>query len=385
MSEQVLLSETRAGTVTYEPGMPEWDCALKSLDNFVLPAKASRGRFDATPGEMHKKTQPDTLAGKRLQFNKEDPLASTKDEYVPLVTDGSQNVRALSVKRTISDVERSPEPLEIQAKKSDAEYKRCFEIPDKSVGLHSGLTGVFTVQLEDFRPSTEGSRLAVGDQVPRPSSPSAVTKNLLCELEEPTEDVFIDDVRDLANGSFASGEDYELTRSLSFDSEGSMHEMSIVVNSPAASQKPSRCSKMNSTSTEEMKENKNVTTPGSLPHTPTAANIKTPKLGNAFHRGESMSSVFGRLSDMACSVTKSPSFLKPRNVVAFRSYCSAIDRSNVSWNSHLSLGSVEAMDMSPSASYHSLSAAITPVQKTPASNGSLYQVEVNSGGNFYTE
>uniref|UniRef100_A0A673XT27 Serine/threonine-protein kinase greatwall n=1 Tax=Salmo trutta TaxID=8032 RepID=A0A673XT27_SALTR len=111
------------------------------------------------------------------------------------------------------------------------------------------------------------------------------------------------------------------------------------------------------------------------PQPPTLASIGTAKPGNVLtlRGGVSKRSFLDRVPELDPSVAKSPSFLKPRNVVAFRSYCSSINRSNMSWNSRLSLGSVEAMDMATSASYHSMPAAVTPVQKRPNSNSSFYQ------------
>ncbi|XP_071397945.1 serine/threonine-protein kinase greatwall [Centroberyx affinis] len=332
---------------------PLWECE-------EFPAKASRGHSDANP-----KPNPGNPAGKRPHIGKVQPLYIPQDDLLTPISDRNQSAMALSVKRTFSDVEISPETLEIQAKKCNAAYKRCYEIPEEDVRFHTGLTGTFsTVHLHDFRPSTEGSGL-VEDLVPKRSSPIVVAKNLFCELEEPVDDDFADGTRELSNSSFTSpfADDHEICRSLSLDSDGSLHETSITVDSQA-SLKPSRCSKnRNSTSSEELEENKD-----SLPQTPTAVSTETPKLGNFVRRGESQCSFFNRLP-----VAQSPSFLKPRNVVAFRSYCSSINRSNISCNSHLSMGSVENMDVSTSASYHTVSAAVTPVQKRPSSNSSLYQ------------
>nr|XP_023991585.1 serine/threonine-protein kinase greatwall-like isoform X2 [Salvelinus alpinus] len=117
-----------------------------------------------------------------------------------------------------------------------------------------------------------------------------------------------------------------------------------------------------------------------LPQPPIFASIGTAKPGNCLtlREGESKRSFLNRVPELNPRVAMSPSFLKPRNVVAFRSYCSSINRSNMSGSSRLSLGSVEPMDMATSASYHSMPAAVTPVQKRPSSNNSLDQTPQSS-------
>ncbi|XP_029313532.1 serine/threonine-protein kinase greatwall [Cottoperca gobio] len=274
---------------------------------------------------------------------------------------------ALSVKRTFSDLERSPEPLELQAKKSNAAYKRCYKIPGEPARFQTGLTGTFsTIQLCDFMSCTERIGSAE-DRMPTRSSP--IAKSLFSELEEPTEDVF-----DLSHSSLTSPltGNSDVCRSLSLDSDGSMHETSLTIDS-CASLKPRRFSKdKNSASSEEQEEPKDSSITELLPQTPSAVTTGTHKLGNFGQRG-SQCSYFNRIPDLAGDVAHSTSFLKPRNVVVFRSYCSSINRSNMSGVSRFSVGSVDAMDVSTTASYHTASGNTTPVQKRPSSNSSLYQ------------
>ncbi|XP_044031510.1 serine/threonine-protein kinase greatwall isoform X2 [Siniperca chuatsi] len=333
---------------------PEQDCTSTKQDTFGFSAKATSNRS--------KKSNPDHLSGKRPHTNKPGSVSTAREDFCP---------SASSVKRTFSDVEGSPEPLEIQAKKSNAHYKRCYEIPEETARFHTGLTGTFsTIQIGDFMASTEGIGLAE-DRVPNRSSPIVVAKSLFSELEEPIEDVFDDGAKDLSHSSFTSpiAGNSDICRSLSLDSDGSMHETSLTIDSHA-SLKPNKCSKIrNSASFEE--QDSSITE--SLPQTLSAVTTETPKLGNFGRRDESQCSFLNRLPDLACGVTQSPSFLKPRNVVAFRSYCSSINRSNMSGVSRLSIGSVEAMELSTTASYHSTSGTATPVQKRPNSNSSLYQ------------
>ena len=280
-------------------------------------------------------------------------FGSTAQEDICLSATGdSQTVVPSSVKRTYSEIERSPEPLEIQAKKSNTDYRRCYEIPEETTRLHSGLTGNFsTFQIDGFMASTEGIELS-DERFPKRSSPIAVTKTLFCELEEPAEDVFEDGAKDLSHSSLTSplAGNSDICRSLSLDSDGSMHETSLTMESHS-SLKLSKCPKIgNSILFEGQEENPDSSITESLPHTPSAVS----------------------------KLSQSPSFLKPRNVVAFRSYCSSINRSNVSGVSRLSVGSVEAMDFSTSASHHSACGAATPVQNRVSSNSSLCQVGTSS-------
>ncbi|XP_035507709.1 serine/threonine-protein kinase greatwall isoform X1 [Morone saxatilis] len=347
------------GRARYESKGPEQDCAPTKPDTSGFSSKATGYLIsdESNPGHATEKT-PHT--------NKLGSVCTVRDEFCP---------SASSVKRMFSDVERSPEPLEILAKKSNAAYKRCYEIPEESTRFHTGLTGTFSsIQIGDFMASTEGFGLAE-ERIPKRSSPIAVAKSLFCELEEPTEDVFEDGAKDLSRSSFTSplAGNSDICRSLSLDSDGSVHETSLTLDS-RASLKPSKSSKnRSSASFEEQEENKDSSIADSLPRTPSAVTTGTPKLGNFGQRGESHCSFLNRLPDLACGVAQSPSFLKPRNVVAFRSYCSSINRSNMSGVSRFSIGSVEAMDLSTTASCHSASGAATPVQKRPNSNSSLYQ------------
>lgn len=250
-----------------------------------------------------------------------------------------------SVKRSFSDLERSPEPLEAQAKKRNGEYKRCYDIPEESTRLHTGLTGTFSsIQIGHFMASTE--------KIPNPSS--SIAKTLFCDLEEPAEEVLEDGAKDFSHSSFMSplAENSDLYRGLDLDSDGSMHETSLTV-----SPKQDKCSVSDSSITVSPSQ------------------TESSKLGNLGVRGESQCSLVNHLPDVACSAAQSPSFLKPRSVVAFRSYCSSINRSNLSGVSRLSIGAMEAMDVSTSASYYSAHGAATPVQKTSHFNSSLLQVD----------
>ena len=203
------------------------DFAPTQLRALLLSAQAC--------SNLPKKSDPDLLDQKRSPSNKlKSVFGSTAQEGICLSATGdSQTVVPSSVKRTYSEIERSPEPLEIQAKKSNTDYRRCYEIPEETTRFHSGLTGNFsTFQIDGFMASTEGIELS-DERFPKRSSPIAVTKTLFCELEEPAEDVFEDGAKDLSHSSLTSplAGNSDICRSLSLDSDGSMHETSLTMES----------------------------------------------------------------------------------------------------------------------------------------------------------
>lgn len=269
-----------------------------------------------------------------------------------------------SGKRTFSDIESSPEPFEKRAKKSNTHYKRCCKLPEETTSNHTGLTGAFsTVQLDKVPE----------DQNLKRSSPIGVAKSLFSDLEEPSEDVF--EPNDLNQSSFTlnQADNSDICRSLSLDSDCSQHETSLTVDSHK-SPKQSRSSTIEMfVYSEDQEEFKVTSVTNSDLNVQSAALAATPRL---CERGrESQCSSLKTLSDSACGLTQSPSFLKPKNVVAFRSYCSSINRSNMSGVSHYNTSSLEAMDMSPAASYKFGSSSATPVQRRGSSITSNTQVK----------
>uniref|UniRef100_UPI0037E8CFB8 serine/threonine-protein kinase greatwall isoform X2 n=1 Tax=Semicossyphus pulcher TaxID=241346 RepID=UPI0037E8CFB8 len=358
-----------AGSTTDTEGgiSPLWECEEKENEHKGRGHSESKGSEQESvspqPGTFGSSAKANGNESNPGHLSEKKPHATVQDELCP---------PASSVKRTFSEVERSPEQLQFQAKKSNSRYKRCFEIPEETARFHTGLTGTFsTIQIGDFMASAEGVDSAE-DRVPKRSSPIAVAKSLFCELEEPPEEVFEDLAKDLSHSSFTSplAGDSDVCRSLSLDSEGSMHETSLTIDSHASHKQGRGSKNRDLASFEEHDENKDSSITESLPQTASAVTTETPKLGTLGRRGESQCSFLNRLPDLPCGVARSPSFLRPQNVVAFRSYCSSINRSNMS---RLSIGSFDAMDVSTTASYYSASGTATPVQKRSRSNSSLYQ------------
>lgn len=318
--------------------------------------------------DLDRNIKPD-FSAKRLQFNA--ACVTPLGKSVPCQSAGSGPVKPelpaepkSSVKRGFEEVEKSPEQAEIHSKKNDAVYKRCFQIPESNSRAHTGLTGIFSsVGLDDDKSApicqqfSESPKVRLG---PKQSSPVAVAKNLFCDLEDPGDEV----ASHKAETSLSSPTSpRNIRRSLSLDSDGSAHEMSLVPNTP---QKTTDTKKEAlSSSFEELDENEiSAATPVARLAMVTAKHSSVKQRRDEFDHSLINHGLSG-------SMVKSPGFLKPKNVVAFRSYCSSINRS---CNSHLSLVSLDGMEMSASASFHSAPSAVTPVQKKRASlSSSLYQ------------
>ncbi|XP_059380298.1 serine/threonine-protein kinase greatwall [Carassius carassius] len=296
------------------------------------------------------------ISTKRLQFGASDncttPLCKADPHQsfgnVPIKPEPPTESKS-SVKRAFVEVEKSPEQAEIHCKKNDTVYKRSYHIPEDNPRAHTGLTGIFsTVGLDDVKSASICQQMSER-MGPKQSSPIAVAKNLFCDLEDQGDEVA------LPKSPTSPGDDRNLRRSLSLDSDSSAHEISVIKQESLSS------------SFEELDENEiSVVTPAARP------TLATPKHSSAKqHRGKSERSLLDHPRGLSDSMVKSPGFLKPRNMVAFRSYCSSI---NHSCTSHLSLASLDAMELSASASFHNAQSAVTPVQKKrPSLSSSLYQ------------
>ncbi|XP_061093333.1 serine/threonine-protein kinase greatwall isoform X1 [Conger conger] len=246
-----------------------------------------------------------------------------------------------ALKRGFEQVERSPEHSSEANGESNGKSKRFCHAP---TGSSSGLTGVFAaVQLGGF-----------GEGPPQAAS-APVAKNLLSELEDPS----CKGDGASADSSLASSPEDDPRRSLSLDSDGSLEDTSALSNGDRQAA-PRKAGSLSS-SFEDADEGAGG---------PAVAPWRgTPKAG--WGNREQLP---GFRPLPSGGVPRSPALLKPRNVVVFRSYCSSIDRSNVSAISRFSLASADVMDMSASPSFHSLSGTVTPVQRRKtSSSSSLFQ------------
>ncbi|XP_062377626.1 serine/threonine-protein kinase greatwall [Sardina pilchardus] len=368
--------------------IPGRDNALMSLGNQDLRAHPIRGQLDFASAGPIQGGKINISTGKRLQFDKEDcapanPAGCARwraGVSTPVPSRGGAVVppAAKSAKRIFEEVDRSPEATGLQAKRGDTDFQRSSRVPGDEDGRYStGLTGLFsTVGLEARQGGSGGQREAKRPG-PTPSSSAEVAKNLLCELEDPGEEAV---AVAAAEGSFSSsyGDGQDVHRNLSLDSESSAHDMSIIGSDPVVPPPAESPKEALSSSLEELDDHDlSACFPlAAAPPPASSAPITVPTSGAASGRRaqqQESSSSSGllfqrRLLGRSGNAAKSPSFLRPRNVVAFRSYCSSINRSSLSCCSRLSLGSVEPMDTSACTSF--LSAVTTPVQKKRPSFGS---------------
>ncbi|XP_015260278.1 PREDICTED: serine/threonine-protein kinase greatwall isoform X1 [Cyprinodon variegatus] len=351
---------------------PMWECEEKENDHqneqrsrgqseLKGPQQACGGSAKA-PHNMTKMSNYDRLIGECSPR----PFSTAGLDVCPSEKENCQLTVHSSVKRTFSELDISPELLETRAKKTNADYKRSFEIPEESSQSHTGLTGTFsTFQIDNFLRSTKGN-VAAEHRSPRRSSPIpvSVAKTLFNDLE----DVFEDGAEEFPQSTFMSPPPgkADVCRSLSLDSDGSMHETSPTTDCSSAPPLSKTSESRNLVSSAEKKRT------DSLFQTPTVSTA-TPKPVQSEQRGGSQCSYANKLHNVSGGVSQSPSFLKPRNAVVFRSYCSSINRSNVSGVSRLSCGSVEVMDVTSSSLNQSACGAATPVQRRRHSNNSLFQ------------
>ncbi|XP_067291451.1 serine/threonine-protein kinase greatwall isoform X2 [Pseudorasbora parva] len=346
---------------------------LTPLERKMFPAQAQDHNNVLTPlnnqVDNNRNIKPD-ISVKRLQFNATDHCATSLGTAVPHQSVGNSFMKPepplelkSSVKRAFEEVEKSPGQAEIHFKKNDAVYKRSFHIPEGNSIAHTGLTGIFSiVGLDDVKtaPTCQQFSERMG---PKQSSPIAVAKNLFCELEDQGEGIALLKAETSLSSPTSRGDDRNFRRSLSLESDGSAHEMSLVANT---SQKSTDFKHESlSSSFEELNENISIKPTAQLP-------LATPKLSSSKqHWGDSKHSFLEHPHGLSDTMIKSPGFLKPKNVVAFRSYCSSINRS---CTSHLSLASLDSMEMSAANSFHNAQSAVTPVQKKrPSLSSSLYQ------------
>lgn len=331
----------------------------------MFPARAQYHSTVLTPlnnqVDNSKIIKPD-ISAKRLQFSASDHCATPLGKADPHQSAGNDLMKPdpptepkSSVKRAFDEVEKSPEQqAEIHCKKNDTVYNRSFHIPEDNSRAYTGLTGIFsTVGLDDVKsaPICQQMSERMG---PKQSSPIAVAKTLFCDLEDQGEEVALLKTEANSSSPTSPGDDRNIRRS---------HEMSVVEQEASSS------------SFQELDENEiSVVTPAARP------TLATPKHSSAKqHRGKSESSLLDHPHGLSDSMVKSPGFLKPRNVVAFRSYCSSINRS---CTSHISLASLDAMELSASTSFHNAQSAVTPVQKKrPSLSSSLFQVRIFCNSN----
>lgn len=222
--------------------IPRQNGALMSLENQDLWLHPVRGQLDFACGGPIHGGKINISTGKRLQFDKEDCWLANPAGSIPWkagmctpvpTREGATQPAAKSAKRNFEEVDRSPEAMGLQAKRADTDFQRSSRVPGEEEGKYStGLTGLFSAVGLGVRQGGSGGQRESKRPAPTQSSPTEVAKNLLCELEDPGEEVV---GMAAAEVSFSSslGDARDVHRSLSLDSEGSAQEMSIIGSDPA--------------------------------------------------------------------------------------------------------------------------------------------------------
>ncbi|XP_062984057.1 serine/threonine-protein kinase greatwall [Elgaria multicarinata webbii] len=290
------------------------------------------------------------------------------------------------VKRCFELVDTSPSQALIPVKKTNAEYKRgcqIIEIPEKqSTGL---TTEICRLKLDGCLQETCTNEGPAKDcsctEQNRGSKPatSLIAKNLMHDLDADCEK---DGKKEHTNASFLCIDDERPLASMSVDSDLSLPEVSA-----AGSQIEKHFSSLDGSikdlTFEELKpEAMSATSPSCPCALPKGEEMLAVQESKPVHhdRDKSLKSVTEAHADIhsssAMEMLKTLNQLK-KNVVAFRSYNSQINTSNMSEPSRISMLSVEGMDISAcSGSY--------PMTITPAQKGTPYRVYQTPQGNADT-
>ncbi|KAK1174041.1 serine/threonine-protein kinase greatwall-like isoform X2 [Acipenser oxyrinchus oxyrinchus] len=258
-------------------------------------------------------------------------------------------------KRGFELVGKSPDQVSNQGKRSNAEYKRGCRLPEAKSNFSTGLTmEIEALMLQGTRSETAEEKNAVR------SSHVPVIKNLLCELDETSD---MGKLKEAMNSSFLSVDenDRQLRRNLSLGSDCSLNEMSFIEN-----QLENEIAELDKSIKDVSFENSTVKDSGGSPvyrsdSVPDADGPNSLDLTGEPIRKINTENFFDCQPLQSSVALKPPAILKHRNVVVFRSYCSSINRSNVSTASRMSMGSMEGMETS-AGSLSGLTMAVTPAQ-----------------------
>ncbi|KAK6490271.1 serine/threonine-protein kinase greatwall-like [Huso huso] len=252
-------------------------------------------------------------------------------------------------KRGFELVGKSPDQVFNQGKRSNAEYKRGCRLPEAKCNFSTGLT----MEIEALMLQGTRSETAEEKNVP-------VIKNLLCELDETGDR---GNLKEAMNSSFLSVEenDRQLRRNLSLGSDCSLNEMSFIEN-----QLENEIAELDKSMKDVSFENSTAEDSEGSPvyrrdNVPAADGPNSLDLTGEPIRKSNTENFFDCQPLQSSVAMKPPAILKHRNVVVFRSYCSSINRSNVSAASRMSMGSMEGMETS-AGSFSGLTMAVTPAQ-----------------------
>ncbi|XP_075683627.1 serine/threonine-protein kinase greatwall isoform X2 [Rhinoderma darwinii] len=276
-----------------------------------------------------------------LPRSPESPPWLASSSLDPLKGNEDKNSNRVGVKRNFSLVETSPGEHLVE-KKNNSLYKRAYPLSGSTVNPSTGLTmEIESLFLGDLHKNIEKGDKLENTLVPATEklcSENPVAKNLLCELDDNCEQD--EDRRNSEpNGGLESSHDMSITehpleKALS-DVDKSMKELSFESEGDANVSSSEEASAATKSENEEQREVR--------------------------YMGRS-------LKDLANDSLASPATTrilnksKRRTVVAFRSYNSSINASNLSEPSRISIGSLDKIHFSLGCT-GSYPLAITPAQK----------------------
>ncbi|XP_066574063.1 serine/threonine-protein kinase greatwall isoform X2 [Amia ocellicauda] len=377
------------------------DSVLGPAEHCELDRRSQIGYLQSAPKDTSRKCvfENECFEKKKLQFNENESsvatlqnhasnsrtpskaASKTNQEVCPSIQVDSKAKASIkeatgeqngAVKRGFEQVDKSPNEV-IQLKKTTAEYKRGCPISEKETTFSTGLTMEFaSVMLEDIRGGTTKTTIAEDEMLGR-TSPIPVAKNLLGELDEQPGK---HNHKEVINSSFVSvDEDDEQLRTLNLGLNCSAHDLSNIT---AILDKDicevDDCVK--DISFEDANENEGslIFHQDNLPCINSSNGSKPPHSSSQLIQAREREHFFDFHPLQPCVAKKPPSALKQKNVVAFRSYCSSINRSNMTVSSRMSVGSLDVMEMS-TTSFSSIPVAVTPVQKSRRSSTASSQYQ----------
>ncbi|XP_044280939.1 serine/threonine-protein kinase greatwall [Varanus komodoensis] len=288
------------------------------------------------------------------------------------------------VKRSFELVDTSPSQGLILVKKSNAEYKRGCKITEIAEKQSTGLTTeICCLKLEKCLQeacTSEGQAKDCGGTEQNRGSKSAtpfIAKNLMHDLDADCEK---DGKKELTNSSFLCIDDEKPLASMSMDSDLSLPEMSTTDSHIEKHFSHLDASIKDLTSEELRTEAMSITSPfcpGALLRGQEMLPIQDSKPVCHDQDEKGVTEIHTDIhSSSSVEMLKTMNQFK-KNVVAFRSYNSQINVSNMSEPSRLSMMSVEGMDISACSGSYPMT--ITPVQK-----GTAYKVYQTPQGNADT-
>ncbi|KAE8595922.1 hypothetical protein XENTR_v10015917 [Xenopus tropicalis] len=318
--------------------------------------------YDNNAQEKHKDLGKDDQGElEKLTISPDSPPWLANGSVAPIQFNDDEIIEKMGIKRNYDLVEKSPEQEVLQDKKTNTDYKRGCTITGYPVSQSTGLTmEINSLFLSELRSSTNNyasDRKSEDDYISAPrtheklGSGNTIAKNLLCELDDNCE-------RDgEANSNSGCEEGENQKESLNQDSESSSADMSVTENQIERELCQVDKSIKELSFEESPSESNEETTPENKGMAFMAEN-------DALKREPNRSVLPESLHNVLASPAPTSAMAHPRRkpMVAFRSYNSPINGSNLSEPSRISMNSADKIHFSLGCT-GSFPMAVTPAQK----------------------